>query len=73
METRQEEIVGSDFVATISSRVERASPMPIKRVNRLVKQLGEWSERWIGREKGQIGFYEKELIAKYTFLYTRKY
>ena len=33
--------------------------MPIKRVDRLIKQLESWQTEWISAKEGKIGFFEK--------------
>ena len=39
---------------------ERAAPMPVKRVDRLISQLESWSDEWIGADHGKIGYWERE-------------
>ena len=45
----------------------KAAPYPVKRVDRLVKLLNQWADRWIGAENGLIGFYEKDLVSNSFF------
>ena len=44
-----------------------AAPYPVKRVDRLVKLLNQWADRWIGAENGLIGFYEKDLVSNHLY------
>ena len=44
------------------------APYPIKRVDRLVKLLNQWADRWISAENGLIGFYEKVAVLQYTMI-----
>ena len=48
-------------------RINQAAPYPVKRVDRLVKLLNQWADRWIGAENGLIGFYEKDLVSNFVF------
>ena len=51
-------------------RINQAAPYPVKRVDRLVKLLNQWADRWIGAENGLIGFYEKDLVSN-NFLFLK--
>ena len=48
-------------------RINQAAPYPVKRVDRLVKLLNQWADRWIGAENGLIGFYEKDLVSNHFY------
>lgn len=39
---------------------EKAAPMPIKRVDRLIEKMESWSDEWIGADHGKIGYWERE-------------
>ena len=54
--------VDHEHSTNVPRAFEKSVPLPIKRVNRLINQMNDWADRWIGKENGQIGFYEKEMI-----------
>ena len=46
--------------------------MPIKRVDRLIKQLESWQTEWISAKEGKIGFFEKPEVFERRLGQVRK-
>jgi len=55
----EEDSTGQELMRVTNELPSKAAPYPVKRVDRLVKLLNQWADRWIGAENGLIGFYEK--------------
>ena len=59
----EEDSTGQELMRITNELPSKAAPYPVKRVDRLVKLLNQWADRWIGAENGLIGFYEKDLVS----------
>ena len=64
----EEDSTGQELMRITNELPSKAAPYPVKRVDRLVKLLNQWADRWIGAENGLIGFYEKDLVSNSFFL-----
>ena len=63
----EEDSTGQELMRITNELPSKAAPYPVKRVDRLVKLLNQWADRWIGAENGLIGFYEKDLVSNSFF------
>ena len=66
----EEDSTGQELMRITNELPRTAAPYPVKRVDRLVKLLNQWADRWIGAENGLIGFYEKDLVSNHFLLFT---